>query len=101
MMKNKNNIIIIGSVVAIGVLAILFLRTPKENPQVRLKKLKKDSDEKLLSLQMERSLATNFDDIVKIDAEIDTIKNRLKSAGLNDIITEMKMSDDLTQALKK
>lgn len=97
----KQNIILLGSLVAIGVLAIFLLRSPKESPEVRLKRLKRETDKRLLDLQLQRSLATNIDDIVKIDFEIDSIKNRLRSSGLTDILTEMKMSDDLTSALNK
>lgn len=98
---SKKNIIILGSVVAIGVLAIFLLKKPSENPQSRVKRLKEASDKKLLDLQLRRSLATNFDEIVKIDLEIDSIKNRLRNAGVTDILSEMKTSDDLSQALNK
>lgn len=97
----KNNIIIIGSVVAIGVLALLLLKKPDETPKARLQKLKKDSDKKLMELKFQRSISTNFDDIVKIDAQIDTIKNKLKQNGLTDILTEEQISSDLSEIYTK
>lgn len=100
-MKNKDNIIIISSVVAIGLLAILLLKKPSETPQVRLRKLKSNIDKKLMDLKIQRSLTNNFDEIVKIDAEIENLKNKLKATGQTDAITEMMISEDLTQALTK
>ena len=98
---NKKNIILVGSLVAIGVLAIFLLKSPKETPERRVRKLKEDSDKRLLDLQLKRSLSSNFDEIVKIDIEIDSIKNKLRNAGVTDILTEMKTSDDLSLALNK
>lgn len=100
-MKNKDNIIIVGSVVAIGLLAILLLKKPSETSQVRLRKLKSNIDKKLMDLKIQRSLTNNFDEIVKIDAEIENLKNKLKATGQTDAITEMMISEDLTQALTK
>jgi hypothetical protein len=97
----KNQYILIGSVVAIGLLAVLLLRKPDIESKARLKKLKEDSEKKLIELQNQRSLTSNFDEIVKIDAQIDTIKNKLRASGITDILTEGQISDDLSNLLNK
>lgn len=97
----QNKYILIGSVVAIGLLAVILLRKPDLDSKSRLRKLKEDSDKKLLELQYQRSLTSNFDEIVKIDAQIDTIKNQLKSKGMTDILSENQISDDLSNLLNK
>jgi len=100
-MKKTDRYIVVSALVAIGVLAVVFLRKPKESSEAKIRRLKLDSFKKLMDLKIQRSLTTDFDTIVKIDAQIDTIKNRLKSQGITDAITEMEISQDLTKQYNK